>query len=224
MEWFRHDWIGTAADFHAMELPLTRGLWWCQVESPSLILGSTQSVEDVLPDIASARGVSVSRRRSGGGAVFVHPSDSLWIDITINRDDPLWNDDVVESMLWLGECFVAALSPWVQAYVYRDTFVAGEDGRSVCFASSSPGEVFVGSSKLVGISQRRSRDGARFQCVLYRHWRPDYWLASLADPHVRDRVAHLPVATIDIEPSRLVDALFQRLSGPGGEESGDIWG
>ena len=189
-----------------------------------MILGSTQSVDDVQPDVASARGVSVTRRRSGGGAVFVHPSDSVWIDVTISRDDPLWNDDVVQSMLWLGECFVDALSPWVQARVYRDAFLAGDDGRSVCFASSSPGEVFVGSNKLVGISQRRSRDGARFQCVLYRHWRPEQWLAAVTDPHVRDRVASLAVATIDIEPSHIIDTLYLRLSGLGGEESGDIWG
>jgi len=224
MEWGRHDWTGTAADFHAMELPFERALWWCNVESPTVILGSTQSVDDVNQNSADESGVLVSRRRSGGGAVFVHPSDSVWIDITISKDDPLWKDDVAQSMLWLGELFVGALSPWVQADVYRNSFSTGVDGRVVCFASSSPGEVFVGTNKLVGISQRRGREGARFQCVLYRHWRPSEWSQTLASSDVRSRVADIAVATLDIPARTLVDAVSQQLSGSSGEVSGEIRG
>jgi lipoate-protein ligase A len=224
MEWGRHDWTGTAADFHAMELPAERALWWCQVQDPTVILGSTQTVDDVDQNIAVESGLLVSRRRSGGGAVFVHPTDSVWVDITISRNDPLWKDDVVQSMLWLGDLFVEALSPWVQAQVYRDSFSTGVDGRVVCFASSSPGEVFVGTDKLVGISQRRSRDGARFQCVLYRQWQPTEWSHVLASPDVRSRVADIPVATLDIPALTLVNAISEQLSLLGGEESGEIWG
>ena len=224
MEWGRHDWTGTAADFHAMELPYERALWWCNVETPTVILGSTQSVDDVNQNSADESGVLVSRRRSGGGAVFVHPSDTVWIDITISRDDPLWKDDVAQSMLWLGEFFVEALSPWVQANVYRDSFSTGVDGRVVCFSSSSPGEVFVGTNKLVGISQRRGREGARFQCVLYRHWRPGEWSQIFASSDVRSRVADIPVATLDIPAQTLVNAVSQQLSGHGGEESGGLRG
>ena len=224
MEWGRHDWTGTAADFHAMELPAERALWWCQVQDPTVILGSTQTVDDVDQNIAVESGLLVSRRRSGGGAVFVHPTDSVWVDITISRNDPLWKDDVVQSMLWLGDLFVAALSSWVQAQVYRDSFSTGVDGRVVCFASSSPGEVFVGTNKLVGISQRRSRDGARFQCVLYRQWQPAEWSHVLASPDVRSRVADIPVATLDIPALTLVNAISEQLSLLSGEESGGIWG
>ena len=224
MEWGRHDWTGTAADFHAMELPAERALWWCQVQDPTVILGSTQTVDDVDQNIAVESGLLVSRRRSGGGAVFVHPTDSVWVDITISRNDPLWKDDVMQSMLWLGDLFVAALSSWVQAQVYRDSFSTGVDGRVVCFASSSPGEVFVGTDKLVGISQRRSRDGARFQCVLYRQWQPTEWSHVLASPDVRSRVADIPVATLDIPALTLVNAISEQLSLLGGEESGEIWG
>ena len=224
MEWDRHDWTGTAADFHAMELPAQRALWWCQVEAPTLILGSTQSVDDVRQDIAAECGVSITRRRSGGGAVFVHPTDSVWIDITISRNDPLWKDDVAQSMLWLGECFVAALSQWANAEVYRESFSSNIDGRVVCFASSSPGEVFVGAHKLVGISQRRGRDGARFQCVLYRHWQPVDWSQILASTDVQSRLADIAVATLDIPAQAIVEALSQQVSALGGEESGEIWG
>jgi len=224
MEWGRHDWTGTATDFHTMELPHERALWWCNVEAPTVILGSTQSFDDVNQNSADESGVLVSRRRSGGGAVFVHPTDSVWIDITISRDDPLWKDDVAQSMLWLGELFVAALSPWLQAELYRDSFSTGIDGRVVCFASSSPGEVFVGSNKLVGISQRRGREGARFQCVLYRHWRPGDWAHILASADVRSRITDIPVEALDISALTLVDSVFRHLSGLGGEQSGEIWG
>lgn len=224
MEWGRHDWTGTAADFHAMELPHERALWWCNVETPTVILGSTQSVDDVNQNSADESGVLVSRRRSGGGAVFVHPSDSVWIDITISRDDPLWKDDVAQSMLWLGELFVDAMSPWVQAEVFRDSFSTGKDGRVVCFASSSPGEVFVGANKLVGISQRRGRHGARFQCVLYRHWRPGEWSQIFASSDVRSRVAEIAVATLEISAQTLLNALYERLSGLSGEKGGEYWG
>ena len=156
--------------------------------------------------------------------MFVHPTDSVWVDITISRDDPLWKDDVAQSMLWLGQVFVEALSPWVKAEVYRESFATGVDGRVVCFASSSPGEVFVGANKLVGISQRRGREGARFQCVLYRHWRPTEWSSVLASSEVRSRVADIAVATLDIPAQTLVNAISEQLSLLGGGQSGEIWG
>ena len=37
----------------------------------------------------------------------------------------------------------------------------------VCFAGVGPGEVLAGGRKLVGISQRRTRAGARFQCAVH---------------------------------------------------------
>jgi lipoate-protein ligase A len=112
----------------------------------------------------------------------------------------------------------------VHAEVYRDSFSTGVDGRVVCFASSSPGEVFVETNKLVGISQRRSRDGARFQCVLYRHWRPSEWSHVLASQDVQSRVADIAVATLDIPALTLVNAISEQLSLLGGGQSGEIWG
>jgi lipoate-protein ligase A len=37
----------------------------------------------------------------------------------------------------------------------------------VCFAGLGPGEVSAGGRKLVGISQRRTRAAARFQCAVH---------------------------------------------------------
>jgi hypothetical protein len=40
----------------------------------------------------------------------------------------------------------------------------------VCFAGLAAGEVIVDGAKVVGISQRRTRAGARFQCSVPLRW------------------------------------------------------
>lgn len=212
VSWQRHDWRGTAADFHSFDPPGERAVWWCRVDAAALILGSSQPPEVVSAACASEHGIEVARRRSGGGVVFVHPDDSVWIDVTIPRDDPLWVDDVSSSMLWLGEVFVDALSPWVTASVHRGAFDAGSTGRDVCFASTSPGEVFLDDAKVVGISQRRTREGARFQCVVYRRWEPSGWAPCLASPGAQSAASSLRVATVAAGAADIVAAVASRLN------------
>lgn len=209
--WNEHHWHGTAGDFHSMNLDAERALWWCDVSRSALIVGSSQSVSLIDEQCASRNGVDVVRRRSGGGLVYVDPVDSVWIDITIPVNDSFWAVDVTTSMMWLGQVFVDALSPWVKAEVYSSSYKAGDFGRAVCFASQSPGEVFVGDHKLVGISQRRTRDGARFQCVVYRQWNPEPWLPCVADAHAALGVERLQVATLAASATDIVAAVFNSL-------------
>jgi lipoate-protein ligase A len=54
--------------------------------------------------------------------------------------------------------------------------------RSVCFAGLGPGEVTVGGRKVVGISQRRRRDGALFQCAALLAWDARATAAALGLP------------------------------------------
>jgi lipoate-protein ligase A len=210
--WLRHDWVGTASDFHSKDLPAERALWLCSAEKPALILGSTQDESDVRVDVAVGSGIEIVRRRSGGGAVYVAPDESVWMDITISREDPLWQDDVSASMLWLGDAFVQALQPWVHAETFRGTFHNGDVGRAVCFASAAPGEVFVGDNKLVGVSQRRNREGARFQCVLYRQWNPLIWSSLLTSVDVQEHVCNMQVATIAAPARDIADAVMAALA------------
>jgi len=210
--WLRHDWVGTATDFHSKDLPVERALWLCSAEKPALILGSTQDESDVRVDVAVGSGIEIVRRRSGGGAVYVAPDESVWMDITISREDPLWQDDVSASMLWLGDAFVQALQPWVHAETFRGTFHNGDVGRAVCFASAAPGEVFVGDNKLVGVSQRRNREGARFQCVLYRQWNPLIWSSLLTSVDVQEHVCNMQVATIAAPARDIADAVMAALA------------
>jgi lipoate-protein ligase A len=157
---------GSAAEFHARELPvpLERSAWVLDVDGPALVLGSTQ-VDTVRP----GAGIEVVRRRSGGGAVLLQPGD-LWIDLLLPRDDPLWVDDVGRAAHWVGDVFAAAVGEG--AVVHRGGLLRTPWSGAVCFAGLGPGEVTDGEGgpKLIGISQRRTRIGARFQCAALRRW------------------------------------------------------
>ena len=67
--------------------------------------------------------------------------------------------------------------------------------QQICFAGVGPGEVLLDGRKVVGISQRRTRVGARFQCVVLRTWDPSE-LARIFAPDEWGEVADLlePVA------------------------------
>jgi lipoate-protein ligase A len=169
-------WRGSATDFHARALPRplhAAAVWLFAVERPALVLGSSQrdGVADVR--VAQARGVDVVRRNSGGGAVLLIPGECLWVDVLLPRDDPRWVDDVGRSAHWLGDVWVEALKAvGVDGSVHRDPLERTPWGRLICFAALGPGEVTVDGRKLVGISQRRTRDGARFQCLVLARWDP----------------------------------------------------
>lgn len=162
---------------------------------PTLVLGSTQPGGLLDPAAAEAAGYDVVRRRSGGGIVELGPS-ALWVDVAIPSDDPRWADDVGRAAEWVGRAWTAALAPYLRddlagsLVVHRGRPVASQEGRSACFAGVGPGEVLVGERKVVGISQRRTRAGAWFQCVAYSPWCPR-WLGLLAlDPCDRAAVEH----------------------------------
>ena len=208
IDWVSRHWRGPAGEFHAMDLGADRSVWLCTVDGPALILGSGQSLDEVDATRAARDSIQVVKRRSGGGAVFVDVEDCIWIDVTIPRADPLWCDDVGESMLWLGEAFVEALAPWAEAEVHRGPYASGRSGRRVCFASRSPGEVFVDGVKLIGISQRRTREGARFQCAMYRRWNPSRWSGLLVGADAAGDADSLDVAVLATTGADVLDALL----------------
>ena len=168
---------GTAAAFHARDLPdpVQPMVWWFEVTTSALVLGSSQPMDHVDLAACARRDVDVVRRRSGGGAVLLQAGDVSWVDVVIPRDHPQWNDDVGRAAWWLGERWQVALeSVGVDdTHVHRGAMVRTEWSDRVCFAGVGAGEVMQGGAKVVGISQRRTRAGARFQCAVYRVWRPD---------------------------------------------------
>jgi lipoate---protein ligase len=197
---------GSAAAFHARELaePPSRSIWWLTVERPALVLGSTQHTDVVDGDALAAAGVDVVHRRSGGGAVLLVPGDVVWTDVIVPAGDDLWDDDVGRAAHWLGDTWSRALMTCgvVGTEVHRGRLVSAPWSSLVCFAGLGPGEVHVGPRKVVGVSQRRTRGWARFQCALYRRWDPGALVDLLAPPRpsaeeLADLV--LPVAVAEAE-------------------------
>ena len=144
--------------------------------------------------------------------MLVGPDDPVWIDVDLPKGDPLWSDDVGRSFLWLGESWATALaSLGLDAEVHDGPFDPGRWGRTVCFAGRGPGEVFVGGAKVVGLAQRRTRTGARFQCAVHRRWDPGPLIDVLVAP-ARRAEARVELAAVarglDVEPDRLVGAFL----------------
>ncbi len=77
----------------------------------------------------------------------------------------------------------------------------------VCFAGLGSGEVTIGGAKAVGLSQRRTRTGARFQCTCYRRWHPEPLRALGIE---LDDLA--PVAEVDRDPREVARAVIDALA------------
>ena len=109
-------------------------------------------------------------------------SDGLWVDVLVPRGDPRWDDDVARAFLWLGEAWSLALAEvGVPSTVHEGGLCTTPWSRLVCFGGLGTGEVVdPDGRKLVGIAQRRTRAGARFQCMALGSWDPAALLALLA--------------------------------------------
>ena len=208
-----------AAELHALAVPepARRSVWVLQATAPALVLGSTQGDDLVDAEAAAALGVDVVRRRSGGGTVLVDPVETAWVDVVVPAGDPLWDDDVGRSALWLGRAWQAALADLgtTGTEVHTGALACGSLGRLVCFATVGAGEVTVGPDdrrKLVGISQRRTRAGSRFQCAVPTVWSPAELVRLLrAHPSVGElpTVATLPSEQAEELPAALTRSLLR---------------
>ncbi len=207
--WRVERWRGSAAALHALDWPepVTPTVWLLEVDRPALVLGSTQRVDQVDVAALARSGIEVVSRRSGGGAVLLEPGNGAWIDVLVPRGDERWDDDVGRSFRWLGHAWVAALGAvGIDASMHEGALACGAFGRRVCFAALGSGEVVVGGAKAIGLSQRRTRAGARFQCTCYRVWHPAPLAALDLDP-----AALPPVAALDLDPRSLEHALLTHL-------------
>lgn len=161
---------GTVAELHARD-PFAAGplaapeVWWCDFTDAAIVLGSSQP-DDVLDrDAVAAAGLSIVRRRSGGGAVLLVPGAVVWIDLVLPAGT--WPADVRASMVAAGELWRAALG--TVARVHTGGMLTSAWSPAVCFAGVGPGELVLDqpARKLVGLSQRRGRHGARIQGLVH---------------------------------------------------------
>ena len=204
---------GTVDELHGLDPFAGRRVaeprvWWFEPTSAAVVLGSRQQPELLDLDRCARLGLEVVRRRSGGGAVLVVPDDLVWVDIVLPHG--VAPDDVRGSMVWIGERWREALAPIVGSHGVLEV----NDGATraspwsdlVCFAGIGPGEVLLDGRKLVGLSQRRTRDGLRIQGLVYRRV-PQIDLAELFVGAVPQ--AALPeIASVGAAP---IEAALERL-------------
>lgn len=174
--------IGPAGPFHHHHPPDDTGhqIWIRRLEAPALVLGSTQPDELVRHDLAHADGIEVCRRRSGGGLVFIDPETDCWVDVIVPRSSPLWDDDVARAFHWLGDLWASVLSglvdngvPGTAGFTVSKASTTTALGRVWCFGDVGHGEVSLGGSKIVGLSQRRTRTWCRIQGLVLGSWPGD---------------------------------------------------
>ena len=186
MNWAFEELRGSAAVLHEFTPPLRAGrtLRRLEVDSAAVVIGSSQPAGDVDHRRAAKAGVEVVRRRSGGGAVLLLPGRHEWIDFWLPAGDSRWRDDVITAAYWLGELFASALADGGvdDLSVHRGPASADALGRKVCFLGRGPGEVFFGNEKVVGLSQRRTRDWIRFQTIVHRRFSAEQTAGIMAWP------------------------------------------
>ena len=178
---------GSAADFHARPLPTDPHphIWWFTPTHSALVLGSTQNLSIVNSTECHNRGIEIVKRRSGGGAVLLSSETTVWIDVVLPATHELSVSDIGQAPLWLGKLFQQVLIDLgVADLTLHETAMEKTDWSTlICFAGRGPGEVFMSNGrKVVGISQRRTREWVRFQIVVSLAWRPEILLALLNAP------------------------------------------
>jgi lipoate-protein ligase A len=204
----------SAAAIHERPLPepAERAVWVCEATRPALVLGSAQADDRVDRSACAAAGVDVVRRHSGGGAVLVVPGEVLWVDLVLPAGDPRWEADVGRSFGWVGDAWAAALADLGRAAtVHRGPQVRGAWSAHVCFAGLGAGEVTVEGRKVVGLSQRRTRGGARFQCVALARWAPAELVPLLGLPATAVAELEPAAAGLGRDLAPLLDALLRHL-------------
>lgn len=207
--------VGSAAEVHAREVPPDSppAVWVVEPTDRSVVLGSSQPESDIDRDAAARAGIAVARRRSGGGAVLVTPASMVWVDVILPSTHPSWTDDIGRASVWMGARWAEALAALgVTGEVLQPPMPADPLGRVVCFVGRGPGEVLVDGAKAVGISQRRTRETARFQCAALLQWDPVTLLdvlAPLSAEH-EERVVAAGVG-LAVPGEALTDALIAAL-------------
>ncbi|MGY6500222.1 MAG: lipoyl protein ligase domain-containing protein [Acidimicrobiales bacterium] len=214
-EWRVERRSGDPAALHAAEPDLgsAPAVWLLDATTPALVLGSAQRDDVVDAGAVESAGIEVVRRRSGGGAVLVLPGEVLWVDVVVPADHPRWDADVGRAMHWVGEAWAAALGAvGVETTVHRGPLTRTPFSSTVCFAGIGPGEVLgADGRKVVGISQRRRRDLARFQTMLHVGREPGAVVDLLAGDAAWRVEARAAVAAVARAVPTDVDAVVEAL-------------
>ena len=207
----------SAVEQHGRDLVVERAVWDVRITRKAIVLGSRQDQSLLNGEQCNRDEIEIVRRRSGGGIVFLAPGEHVWLDVVIPRGDVLWNDDVAKASWWLGDVWVQTLNALGEnnVSVHHESLSSDAWGDLLCFAGVGPGEVARQSaeslSKFVGISQRRTRDYARFQCTIYTKWNPhDVEMYVVNTPGNLSEIAQR-VASVQVSQQAIVDTFVSLL-------------
>lgn len=215
MTWVVKHLHGSASTLHEFAPPAQpeRTLCVFETQSTAFVIGSAQHESQVDSQCASALDVSIVRRSSGGGAVLLVPGQYVWIDVWLPSGDALWSDDVVVAADWLGEALALALTDAQIPSVSVHRGPASNDvwSKTVCFLGRGPGEVFSNGKKIVGLSQRRTRDWIRFQTIVHRKFSAKLTADLLTVAVDSEAVAQWQSQVYEIGDLPILDLLRARL-------------
>ena len=196
-----HEWCAPAAELHQRREAATDVEIVVMVpERPAMIFGSAQRDVATTTPLGWPEGIDRVVRSSGGGAVFVDPTRSVWIDLFVSRRVAAMPDDVVRSMLTAGRWWADAVaSCGVSGAWVNDGAMMRGATPEVCFSGRGPGEVMVRENKLVGLSQRRTRYSVRIQGQFHVVDPTDitHDILGLAPPSDDERPALWPETGVD---------------------------
>jgi lipoate-protein ligase A len=157
------DWNQTALD-----TPVTAPMLACwRYAMPGLVLGAAQHVTAELRARAAGRGIEITKRHSGGGAVLAGPW-MLGVSVLLPPAHPMAQADMHAGFRRLGRAHCHALRQFgVVASLASDPDIRYSAARAraqdldwACFGSVSHGEVLNSAGKkLAGFAQCKKRTG-----------------------------------------------------------------
>ena len=163
-------------------------IWIIEPKDTCLVLGKSQRGRAFLNlSYLEEQNINLTVRQSGGGAVLVSPEDMLWVDIFIPQGSKFWIPDIAKASMWIGKIWHDALKRLnIECSLFDQKFSRSEASDLICFISRAAGELFVANRKILGISQRRSKFGTRFQCALIINWKPEQMIAAYRSSPIPD--------------------------------------
>lgn len=178
-------------------------LRWYIPTDAAIVLGRGQR------DALDVEGHDRLQRPSGGGAVLMD-DDLVSLDVVLPAGHPwLAEPDLGAVFDPIGAAWAAALGDLgvPDLAIHRGPASASrlgpEDRRplaEVCYASLGRGEVTSGGRKVVGLSQRRRRQGALIQCGVLRRWKPGPLIQALGVGHARQAIEDAAIGLDDLLP------------------------
>jgi lipoate-protein ligase A len=219
---FVNDRLTELYDYDELRTEVDATMYVVRTARPTLVLGSTQSLD--LLDSEQVGDVPVRRRRGGGGLVLVQPDD-LWIDWWIPTGDPRWRSDVHASSRMAGQWWADVLRDVVDGVItVHDGPLEGDPAyRLVCFAGRGPGEVFLDDKKAVGVTQWRVREGIFVSTVMHAHASSDVLRFLRVVPEgLEQALAHQVLSSFDGVSRENVIATLRQTSGPWRERAWDL--